>query len=161
MLQPVQSVKKVIWTNAIFFFVTTLLGVFGTSPYLPPFGVSLSEALLFLFYTVATGTSITLGYHRLFAHNVFKANVLVRFLVLFFGAAAFEQSALRWASQHRDHHRFVDTDRDPYSIKNSNKLSSNGSTQIASRPSVNFNKRLPNGNQSIYNSRFKTDPIKE
>ncbi len=112
-----RSVKKVIWKNVIFFFVTTLLGIFGTFFYLVHFGISVSEILLFLFYVIATSTSITLGYHRLFAHATFKANAVARFMVLFFGAAAFEQSALRWASQHRDHHRFVDTDRDPYNIK--------------------------------------------
>jgi stearoyl-CoA desaturase (delta-9 desaturase) len=66
---------------------------------------------------VATGLGITVGYHRLFAHATYKANSLVQFLLLFFGAAAFEQSTLKWASQHRDHHRYVDTDRDPYNIK--------------------------------------------
>ena len=113
----VPSVKDLKWTNIIFFSITTLLGVVGSALYLIRFGISLSEILLFLFYMSVTGTSITLGYHRLFAHNTFKASPLVRFLVLFFGAAAFEQSALKWSSQHRDHHRFVDTDRDPYNIK--------------------------------------------
>ena len=37
-------------------------------------------------------------------------------LALFFGAASFQQSALKWSSQHRDHHQYVDTDRDPYDI---------------------------------------------
>lgn len=109
--------KKLIWLNIIFFATTTLLGVIGSLFYVLHFGVSISEILLFMFFTIATGTSITLGYHRLFAHSAFKASELVHFLVLFFGAAAFEQSAFRWASQHRDHHRFVDTDRDPYNIK--------------------------------------------
>jgi stearoyl-CoA desaturase (delta-9 desaturase) len=40
----------------------------------------------------------------------------VRFLALFLGAAAFEQSALTWASTHRDHHRHADTALDPYGI---------------------------------------------
>jgi len=37
--------------------------------------------------------------------------------LLFFGAATFEQSALKWASQHRQHHQFTDTELDPYNIK--------------------------------------------
>ncbi len=114
---PIQSVKKVAWVNLIFFLATTLFGVLGAPFYLYRFGLSIPEFLLFSFYMVATPLSITLGYHRLFAHATFKASSLVRFLVLFFGAAAFEQSALKWASQHRDHHRYVDTERDPYNIK--------------------------------------------
>ena len=61
-----------------------------------------SCAVLLLF--VATGMSITMGYHRLFAHRTFKASPIVRFLLLFFGAATFEESALKWSSQHRQHH---------------------------------------------------------
>jgi stearoyl-CoA desaturase (Delta-9 desaturase) len=111
------AIRKPIWTNIIFFALTTLLGVIAAPLYIVHHGFSLSEFLLFAFYMIATPLSITMGYHRLFAHKSYKAHPLVRFLLLFFGAAAFEQSAYRWASQHRVHHRYVDTDRDPYSIK--------------------------------------------
>ena len=66
---------------------------------------------------MATGLSITTGYHRLFSHTSFKTNAFIRFLILFFGAAAFEQSALTWSSTHRDHHRYADTALDPYGIQ--------------------------------------------
>jgi len=33
-----------------------------------------------------------------------------------FGAAALQGSALKWSTDHRRHHRFVDSDQDPYSI---------------------------------------------
>ena len=109
--------KKIIWRNIIFFVVTTFLGIVGGAIYLFTHGLSISELLLFAFFTLATPLSITMGYHRLFAHMSYKANPIVQFLFLFFGAAAFQQSALKWASQHRVHHQFVDTERDPYSIK--------------------------------------------
>ena len=57
-----------------------------------------------------------IGYHRLFAHSAFKASPIVQFFVLLFGAATFEESALKWASQHRQHHRFTDTEHDPYGV---------------------------------------------
>lgn len=106
-----------IWTNIIFFAVTTLLGVVGAPIYLFHYGISVPEMLLFFFYLTATPLCITMGYHRLFAHMSYKTNPLMQFLFLFFGAAAFQQSAFKWASQHRTHHQFVDTDKDPYSIK--------------------------------------------
>jgi stearoyl-CoA desaturase (delta-9 desaturase) len=64
----------------------------------------------------ATGFSITIGYHRLFSHITFQASWPVRLFTLIFGAAAFENSALMWASEHRRHHKHVDHDDDPYSI---------------------------------------------
>jgi stearoyl-CoA desaturase (delta-9 desaturase) len=117
MQSETNSVRSLVWENIIFFAVTTLIAVVGAPIYIYHYGISLSEWLLMAFFFAATGLGVTVGYHRLFAHRNFKASPLVRFLVLFFGAAAFEQSALKWASQHRDHHKYVDTDLDPYSIK--------------------------------------------
>ncbi len=114
--QP-HSVPKVIWANVVFFASMAVLALVGAPFYVWKCGLSWQEVSLFVFFVAATGLSITVGYHRLLAHRTFEANPFVNFLVLFFGAAAFEQSALYWASQHRDHHRYVDTDRDPYSIK--------------------------------------------
>ena len=105
------------WVNIVFFSITTFFGLIIAPWYVFKNGLSLVEIWLTVFYLIATGMSITVGYHRLFAHATYKAHPIVRFLLLFFGAAAFEQCVLDWASQHRDHHRYVDQDMDPYSIK--------------------------------------------
>jgi len=110
-------VKKKIWINIYFFAVTTLGAVAGAPLYIHHYGISAFEIALFLFFTTATALSITVGYHRLYAHGTYQAHPAVRALLLFFGAASFEQSAFKWASQHRDHHAFTDTERDPYNIK--------------------------------------------
>ena len=117
MAKAAYPTRQIDRTNMIFFGVTALVGLIGAPLYIYSYGVSGSEIALFLFYLVVTPLSITVGYHRLFAHGAYKTNRVVRFLLLFFGAAAFEQSALQWSSQHRDHHRYVDTDRDPYNIE--------------------------------------------
>jgi len=117
MESTVYSYRKVTWGNVIFFAVTTFGAVIGAPIYLYYYGISGLDIALTLFFAFAATMSITVGYHRLFAHSTFKANPIVRFLLLFFGAAAFEHSAIRWASQHWDHHRYVDTERDPYKIK--------------------------------------------
>lgn len=64
-----------------------------------------------------TGLSITAGYHRHFAHRSYKAHPAVESILLFFGTMAVQASALRWSFEHRIHHAYVDTDRDPYSIQ--------------------------------------------
>ncbi len=99
-----------------------LIGTLVLAAVLVPIQVMRSQALFFelavslgMFYLI--GISVTAGYHRLFSHRTYRAHWLVRFLLLCFGAAAFQNSALRWASDHRLHHRYVDTERDPYSIK--------------------------------------------
>ncbi len=71
-----------------------------------------SIVLLFL-----TGIGITGGYHRLFSHQAYKTHPVVEAIILFFGTMACEGSAIKWSHDHRNHHAYVDTDKDPYSIK--------------------------------------------
>ena len=111
------STPKVMWVNIIFFAITTFGGLIGGPLYVYRYGFSWGLFALFAFYMIATGLSITVGYHRHFSHAAFRTNRFIQFLMLFFGAAAFEQTAYKWSAQHRDHHQHVDTDKDPYSIK--------------------------------------------
>lgn len=61
--------------------------------------------------------SITAGYHRLFSHRAYKASAWVRAFYLLFGAAGVQNSALLWSGDHRRHHSFTDTDKDPYDAR--------------------------------------------
>ena len=66
----------------------------------------------------SNGLSITAGYHRMWAHRAYKAHPALKWLFAFFGAMAVQNSALMWATNHRQHHVHVDdVDRDPYSAK--------------------------------------------
>ncbi len=64
----------------------------------------------FVAFYFLTGLSITLGYHRLFAHRAFCAAWPVRAFTLVFGAGAFENSCLEWSGEHRRHHDEADAD---------------------------------------------------
>lgn len=76
------------------------------------------NAVLVLFITnTIGGLSITVGYHRLFAHKTYNARPVFERVVLLTSTLAFQWSALAWSNDHRKHHKYVDTDRDPYSIK--------------------------------------------
>lgn len=68
-----------------------------------------------VFYFITT-LGITAGYHRLFAHKSYEAHPVLKWFFALFGAAALQNSILVWARDHRVHHRFVDTDADPYNI---------------------------------------------
>jgi stearoyl-CoA desaturase (delta-9 desaturase) len=105
------------WTAAIFMPLITLIGFIGTPIYIYYNGLKLSEFLLFFFFFMATGLAITMGYHRFFSHTTYKANKIIEFLLLFFGAGTFQKSAIRWASQHRQHHQFTDTELDPHNSR--------------------------------------------
>ena len=108
--------NRVEWVTSGFLIITALLTLTAVPWYFWTYGWDWFLFAVFLFFYVATGMSITLGYHRLFSHKAFKASWPVRLFVLLFGAAAFENSALWWSSEHRKHHKHVDTDDDPYDI---------------------------------------------
>jgi stearoyl-CoA desaturase (Delta-9 desaturase) len=108
--------KLVHWPNSAFMIGTVLITVTAVPLYLWRNGLDLFQVALFLSFLAATGLSITLGYHRLFSHMSFRASWPVRLFTLLFGAAAFENSALSWAANHRLHHKFVDHEDDPYDI---------------------------------------------
>jgi len=108
--------REIDWVNVAFLTIMPLVALIAVPLHLLHVGLSWPIFGIFVFYLLATGLSITGGYHRLFAHKSFEANRLVRFFFLIFGAAACQNSALKWASDHRDHHRYVDQTPDPYNI---------------------------------------------
>lgn len=64
-----------------------------------------------------TGLGITAGYHRLWAHRCYKACLPLRIYLAAVGAGAMEGSARWWSKGHRAHHRYTDTEKDPYSVR--------------------------------------------
>ncbi len=62
----------------------------------------------------ATLVAITMGYHRFYSHKTYRASRLLELPLLFFGTAAIQGSALKWAFDHRLHHKHVDEEGDPY-----------------------------------------------
>jgi stearoyl-CoA desaturase (delta-9 desaturase) len=106
------------WSNSAFLIGTALISLTVVPYHIWTVGLDWFQVGMFLVFFIATGLSITLGYHRLFSHKSFKATWPVRFLTLAFGAATFENHVLAWASDHRRHHKHVDHDDDPYDISN-------------------------------------------
>lgn len=53
------------------------------------------------------GLGITMGYHRLWSHNSYKAAFPVRLALALMGTLAFEGSIKWWSLRHRLHHRYL------------------------------------------------------
>lgn len=103
------------WVNTGFLVLIPLLTLGLAIPYWQQ-GPAWVDLAIFLFMIFTTGFGITAGYHRLFAHQSYDGPAWVKFFLLFFGAGAWENSAYKWCSDHRYHHRFVDKEGDPYNI---------------------------------------------
>lgn len=109
-------IERINWITSSFLVGTLALALTAVPLYLWFFGLDWFQVALFFAMLLACGFSVTLGYHRLFSHRSFEASWPIRLFVLIFGAGAFENSVLMWASEHRRHHKHVDHDDDPYCI---------------------------------------------
>jgi len=58
---------------------------------------------------------VTAGYHRYFAHRSFKTGRVSAFLLALLAQSSAQRGVLWWAANHRQHHRFSDTDDDAHS----------------------------------------------
>lgn len=102
--------------QSILFAVTFAIAAIGVPWYQIAVGFDATAWIAFVIYAGLTGISITAGYHRLWAHNAYKAHWSLRLAFALFGAATVQNSIKAWVSGHRTHHRHVDdNDKDPYS----------------------------------------------
>ncbi len=111
------QLKNVDVINFLFLLLTPVGAVYFTQLWLTTTGFQLGQVVIGILFYLVSGISITAGYHRLFAHKTYSANPVVKLIFLLFGAAAFQNSVLKWGSDHRLHHTKVDTEEDPYCIK--------------------------------------------
>ncbi len=108
--------RRTNWTNLLFFTLTPLASLVLVPLHIRMNGFSWGLLAFFLACFALSNLSITCGYHRYFAHRSYEVHPFVRWLYIIIGSGAFQGSALAWATDHRRHHREVDTDADPYSI---------------------------------------------
>jgi stearoyl-CoA desaturase (delta-9 desaturase) len=83
--------------------------------WLTPPGPALIVASVILLFLTEIG--IGGAYHRYYAHRCFTLSPAAEGLLMALATLAVQGSALRWSFEHRLHHKFVDRDRDPYSIR--------------------------------------------
>lgn len=82
--------------------------------------------LLTVMYTL-TMLGLTVGYHRLFAHNALQTNTVVKVTLAILGSMAAQGHLIHWVSNHRRHHQISDRPGDPHSphyLKDGRKLGS-------------------------------------
>ncbi len=111
------NLKNFNWGPGLFLIIYQLLFLIGLPIYLYYNTPSLALIVCSLVLFFLTGISITGGYHRYYSHRCYKLSKPAEAVILFFATMAGQGSVLRWAYDHRIHHAFVDTDKDPYSIK--------------------------------------------
>jgi stearoyl-CoA desaturase (Delta-9 desaturase) len=105
--------KHINWINTTIIVLFPLYGLMAV-PFVP---LKAKTALFAFVYYYFSGLGITAGYHRLFAHRSYKARFPLRLALMIAGTAAGEGSIKWWSNGHRTHHRFTDTEKDPYDAR--------------------------------------------
>ena len=59
--------------------------------------------------------AIGAGYHRLFSHRAFSTSRVFQFVLAFLAQSTAQKSVIWWASKHRHHHLYSDTEDDAHS----------------------------------------------
>ncbi|GCB25561.1 acyl-CoA desaturase [Aspergillus awamori] len=105
--------KHVNWLNVFFIIGIHLYGCVQAL-WVP---LQVKTAVWMILYYFFTGLGITAGYHRLWAHCSYSARLPLRIWLAAMGGGSVQGSIRWWARDHRAHHRYTDTDKDPYSVR--------------------------------------------
>jgi stearoyl-CoA desaturase (delta-9 desaturase) len=105
--------QHVNWLNVIFIGGIPLIGCISAA-FTPLRWQTAIWAVIYYFFT---GLGITAGYHRLWAHKSYNARRPLEFFLALTGGGAVEGSIRWWSRDHRAHHRYTDTTKDPYSVR--------------------------------------------
>ena len=133
MLPPVTSknwYKEVNWLQLFILVIPPTIGIIGA--WYIPLRVKTAIWLWIHIYFTGFGTPLSLtrqrtltedlqglgaGYHRLWSHRAYKATRTLEYVLAILGAGAVQGPIAWWAKRHRAHHRYTDTDLDPYDAR--------------------------------------------
>jgi len=98
------------WLHTSILTITPAIGIYALL-FVTPHKYTLIWSGIYYFLT---GVGITAGYHRLWAHKAYSARFPAKMALLLLGTGAVQGSVRWWCRDHRAHHRYTDTEKDPY-----------------------------------------------
>lgn len=110
LLERFQMKKRLHYTN-IFFIILIHLGAIAAIPY---FSWGALGVCLLLLFTISP-IGINLCYHRLLTHRAFKVPTWLEYSFATVAAFSSQGPLMVWVAEHRLHHSFSDTEKDPHS----------------------------------------------
>ncbi|KAI9569458.1 hypothetical protein HD554DRAFT_2020584 [Boletus coccyginus] len=116
MTQKSRPTAKVWWRN-VALVVSVHIGALLGVCWMPPTCVARATLCMSFILWQSADFGVTIGYHRLYSHRTFRANLPVRLIFVALGSSACQGSikAQHRCLRHRLHHRFTDDPvHDPY-----------------------------------------------
>lgn len=100
------------WVNVLIFIYLHIAGIYG---FIVP--KTRSTVIIGWIVGILGGIGTTVGAHRLFTHRTFKANQKMKVMMIILQSMAAQEPALKWVRDHRVHHKYTDTNADPYNSR--------------------------------------------
>ncbi|CAG9765391.1 unnamed protein product [Ceutorhynchus assimilis] len=125
---------KIVWSNVVLFTSLHLVGVYGC--YLTIFAAKVDTIIYAFGLYMLSAFGITGGAHRLWSHRSYKAKLPLRIFLIICHTISYENSVIRWARDHRVHHKYQETEADPHNAKRGFFFSHIGWLLVKKHPAV-------------------------
>jgi stearoyl-CoA desaturase (delta-9 desaturase) len=97
------------------FTIVPMLALVAAVPLAWGWGLTWTDIALAAGFYLLSGFGVTVGFHRYFTHQAFKANRALRNGLAIAGSMALQGDVITWVADHRRHHAFADKEGDPHS----------------------------------------------
>lgn len=104
--------REIVWKNAIGFLALHLAALYGL--WVMCAYCMWKTDIWAAVVGFSSGLGVTTGAHRLFSHRAYKAPFVTRLVLILFHTLAGQNCLYIWVRDHRQHHKYSDTDADPH-----------------------------------------------
>ncbi|XP_034249751.1 acyl-CoA Delta(11) desaturase-like [Thrips palmi] len=104
---------EIVWRNVAFYLGLHLLALYAVLLVLT-FQVKWQTCVLSYVLVIGTSQGILSGVHRYYSHKSYQARWPLQLFFVFWFTLAFQNSVWTWVRDHRQHHKYSDTDADPH-----------------------------------------------
>ncbi|VVC33670.1 Acyl-CoA desaturase,Fatty acid desaturase domain [Cinara cedri] len=126
--------RQIVWFNAIGFLILHLASIYGLYLFLTS---TMIFTMLWTFIVAGfSAFSVTMGAHRLYTHRSFKCNNWVKASLVFGQTVAGQNCLYVWVRDHRQHHKYSDTNADPHNATRGFFFSHVGWLMVRKHPEV-------------------------
>ncbi|CAG9828024.1 unnamed protein product, partial [Diabrotica balteata] len=144
--------QDLVWLNIIVYVVFHSLALWGFWRLFT--GKFMWTTYVFMHsYGLLCAFGVTCGVHRLWSHKAYKAKLPLRIILMLMQSATLQDNIYIWTRDHRLHHKYTDTDADPYNSNRGFFFSHVGWLLMRKHPQVK------NKGKTIDMSDVEADPV--
>ncbi|XP_071439674.1 acyl-CoA Delta-9 desaturase-like isoform X2 [Hetaerina americana] len=107
--------RQIVWKNVIGFIYLHAAAIYGL--YLAITSAKLLTNIWAFFILIASAQGVLMGAHRLYSHKSYKATWQLRLILVILQTIAGQNCMYVWVRDHRQHHKYSDTDADPHNAR--------------------------------------------